>query len=448
MYSENSFPPGSYIESVEVRKLFGTVDITLEAVASDRDPRVFMLYGENGTGKSTLLKIVRDMLSSDDNKGYRSSLAHTAFSSVSIGLSDGLEVKAVRKRGEHYGPFDWGVSPPKQPGIKMLMQTDSDGKIRANDWSDDQNLRYKGILECLRSRVGQVEHLDDNRAVIDKQTRERLVGRNHPVLASRIGSRVSWDSPSGDPVEEALGELVQYVRREAFFRANRGAVDAQSIYANLISRMRPAAQAFDHRNIDVERKRLIVELDDLESKNVHFASHGLVSPVENSGIRRAIYEADYTIFSSVREVVNAYIESFNVRFKAISDLHESVDSWVKSINHFFQNKYLKFKVGDDITLHASSGGVLYPYMLSSGERQLLLILSRSFLRRWAPGLMIIDEPELSLNVNWQRDLTSTMLRSFSGSPVQLVISTHSIEIASQNMGSVRRIRELAVIGQS
>ncbi len=61
--------------------------------------------------------------------------------------------------------------------------------------------------------------------------------------------------------------------------------------------------------------------------------------------------------------------------------------------------------------------------------------------RSSKGLMLIDEPEISLNVKWQRDLVRALVAAFGGSGVQLVIATHSLEIASLYLGNVMKLED-------
>ena len=44
---------------------------------------------------------------------------------------------------------------------------------------------------------------------------------------------------------------------------------------------------------------------------------------------------------------------------------------------------------------------------------------------------MIDEPEISLNIKWQRELIDAMRKITKDSKNQLVIATHSIELLAQ-----------------
>ena len=50
-----------------------------------------------------------------------------------------------------------------------------------------------------------------------------------------------------------------------------------------------------------------------------------------------------------------------------------------------------------------------------------------------------DEPEISLNVKWQRRLVRALLDCIRGSRVQLVFATHSIELLAQHKTNVIKL---------
>ena len=69
--------------------------------------------------------------------------------------------------------------------------------------------------------------------------------------------------------------------------------------------------------------------------------------------------------------------------------------------------------------------------LSSGEKQLLLLFCNLLPARDNPSIFIIDEPEISLNVEWQRNLIRVLLELTEESPIQFIFATHSIEFLTQ-----------------
>ena len=77
-------------------------------------------------------------------------------------------------------------------------------------------------------------------------------------------------------------------------------------------------------------------------------------------------------------------------------------------NEIFFNQY-----GERIT----------PYVLSSGEKQILVILLTALVQENRPGVMLMDEPEISLHIEWQQRLI-TLVRTLNPN-MQIILCTHS-----------------------
>ncbi len=66
---------------------------------------------------------------------------------------------------------------------------------------------------------------------------------------------------------------------------------------------------------------------------------------------------------------------------------------------------------------------LTPYQLSSGEKQLIIILTTVLTQDRRPYILIMDEPEISLHFDWQKKLIGSIMEI--NPHVQLIVSTHS-----------------------
>ena len=69
------------------------------------------------------------------------------------------------------------------------------------------------------------------------------------------------------------------------------------------------------------------------------------------------------------------------------------------------------------------GEVLSPYKLSSGEKQMLAILLTVLVEDRQPYVLFMDEPEVSLHIEWQQKLIS-LIRQLNPN-VQIILTTHS-----------------------
>ena len=69
------------------------------------------------------------------------------------------------------------------------------------------------------------------------------------------------------------------------------------------------------------------------------------------------------------------------------------------------------------------GETLVPYQLSSGEKQMLAILLTVLVEDNQPYVLFMDEPEVSLHIEWQKRLIDLCLELNPN--VQIILTTHS-----------------------
>ena len=65
--------------------------------------------------------------------------------------------------------------------------------------------------------------------------------------------------------------------------------------------------------------------------------------------------------------------------------------------------------------------------LSSGEKQILILLTEALLQQGKEYIYLADEPEMSLHMNWQEIIISAITQL--NDKAQIIVATHSPEIA-------------------
>ena len=96
-------------------------------------------------------------------------------------------------------------------------------------------------------------------------------------------------------------------------------------------------------------------------------------------------------------------------------------------------------------LFRQDGEVLTTDQLSSGERQMLLILLTVLVQEGRPCVLFMDEPEISLHFEWQERLIS-ILRELNPN-AQIILSTHSPAIIMSGwMDAVTEVTDITVNG--
>ena len=73
--------------------------------------------------------------------------------------------------------------------------------------------------------------------------------------------------------------------------------------------------------------------------------------------------------------------------------------------------------------------------LSSGERQILTMLYSASRTRFLSGVFLIDEPELSLHIDWQRIVLRELQSQSAGR--QIIACTHSPEVGADHMVEIQ-----------
>ena len=89
------------------------------------------------------------------------------------------------------------------------------------------------------------------------------------------------------------------------------------------------------------------------------------------------------------------------------------------------------------------GETLLPYQLSSGEKQMLVILLTVLVEDKLPYILFMDEPEVSLHVDWQERLISIILEMNPN--VQVILTTHSPAVIMNGwMGHVTEVNDILI----
>lgn len=91
-----------------------------------------------------------------------------------------------------------------------------------------------------------------------------------------------------------------------------------------------------------------------------------------------------------------------------------------------------------------SNEMLYPYQLSSGEKQILVILLTVLIEDNLPYVLFMDEPEVSLHIEWQKRLVDMILELNPN--VQIILVTHSPAVIMN--GWMDKVTEMSDIIQT
>lgn len=94
---------------------------------------------------------------------------------------------------------------------------------------------------------------------------------------------------------------------------------------------------------------------------------------------------------------------------------------------------------DTLLFETKYGASIHPSQLSSGEKQILIILTNVLIQGGREFILIMDEPEISLHFDWQRRLIEDV-KSLNPN-LQLILATHSPAVVMN--GWTDRVTEIS-----
>lgn len=114
----------------------------------------------------------------------------------------------------------------------------------------------------------------------------------------------------------------------------------------------------------------------------------------------------------------------NVDLKDMQSIYAHNKKFIDIVNKAFENtnktidatqSKLQFKLNDDLLENNKR--------LSSGEKQFLIIMLTVLLQRNEESILIMDEPEISMHLDWQRSLIHNI--KVLNPNCQIILATHS-----------------------
>jgi predicted ATPase len=134
-----------------------------------------------------------------------------------------------------------------------------------------------------------------------------------------------------------------------------------------------------------------------------------------------------TIFDTHEMSLNSYRLKATESQAASVRVNKRLQQWITVVNDFFFTTRKTFGIqGNNVFFKRENSEKLTLEHLSAGEKQILIILTHALIQDREPFVLLMDEPEISLDIDWQYKLIHT-IRKFNPS-CQLFIATHSPSI--------------------
>ena len=423
-----------FIQSFKIKKLWGYRDIDL---TFHKD--VNILIGPNGSGKTTVLHLLHSILSLDCqsilNAGFNQAeikvrdFEDSSVRTVEVEISDkllnfrldekeqdiGVITAAKRRIPEPYVVSSEGdrISP------KRLLQQMVKQRILSEDLCDELTslvpITWLPVSRCLSLTEDEEEWYTRTELLelMDLRLEDLLAGlsRHHSILNAQLSERYRG-------FERQVLSAILYNKEHDQFRLIRNSTlhsfPTKVEKAQLLGAFEAAGL------LDGEMKNRI---DD------HFAAaERVVKRIgENIDKNIGLDLEDVLVLPLVRrtQAMVEYAEKLEEDRKCIFAplrLYEEI------VNSFLDDKFVEIDGSGQLKIKLSSSLELDWQLLSSGEKQILILLTEALLKIDEPVVYIADEPELSLHVTWQEQLLKSLVKL--GGQKQIIVATHSPDIVA------------------
>ena len=434
------------IVRITVEKLFG--QFTYELPMHD-DPAdvstLFLLYGDNGSGKTTILNMLFRLLSCLDGRGYKNYLTKIIFRRFRVELAGGMAVDASRPDGRLEGPYTATIL----RGEEVLERVDFPNPLSESE--EERAKRIRHFLDILDGLGLGLHLLPDNRRIQGGIADDPRLAIQRVAYWHGRSSEITHTFEPTDPEEavereelkRAVSRAAQWIRQQAYKGSNTGQKNVNAMYTD-IARSIAASPTDTTDDMHTKVGVLAGKLEDLARKSEAFAKFGLISELRVEKMNGAL--VSMLSPDGVRimfNVMSPYVRSIEEQLNALENIHGVLSAFVNNLNRFFAgSKTVGYDLRKGFTVRSNTGNRLDLDVLSSGEKHLLFLMCNTIVARDKASILIIDEPEISLNIKWQRRLIRALLDCIRGSNVQLVFATHSIELLAQHKDQVIRLENL------
>ncbi|HEX3896402.1 MAG TPA: AAA family ATPase [Rudaea sp.] len=377
-------------------------EITLEGLLDRQDSinlklnrGVNVFFGENGCGKTTLLKVLDAALSCDSG-----TMEQLPIKKAVVDLFSISENRIIRHSWEREAekPHEQQAS---QASADSFIET-LEGRYAVRSTSN-QNRWKQSPAKRKSPRFQQWEHafLPTTRLFAGAASSERANMR----IASKIAEK-ELDQAFSDSVNKAW---LQFYSKTLTEVRNIQESGLRGVLRHVLNPTEKSAPTASQDPAAIYQR--VANFLSRQPQNEKFS----LGPL-------AAFEQRYESDSDLKKIV----DNLDEVERSIEQAMVPISRFRETISRLF-SRGKSLALNNDLQVVLSNAQTLPISQLSSGEKHLIKILLTSMMA--GPNSVMIDEPELSLHIDWQRVFVPTIL-SLNPS-CQLILASHSPEIMAE-----------------
>jgi predicted ATPase len=390
----------AHITEIKIDGLLGRAEPV--HIKLKRDVNIF--FGENGSGKTTLLKILDAAMSLDGQAMQELPVKRAEVHIYSISEDKVIKHTWERKNGSSSASFqmildvDWENLDPRERA--RFMQT----KVEGSEWRLSPPLNSKKIktIERWAHTYLPTTRLYLNEAGRANSSKHITEGQFDALFAENVNRAwLVYYSQILTEVRQIQEEGLRSVLNYALSPNNSTGFE---------STLNPA-EAYDRVAKFLERQ---------SAGNINFLGS------------KAAFTKRYESEENLRRIVD------NLDFieRRIEHSMVPISEFLLTVQNLFSRGKTISTVNNQLQINLQDGTIVSPARLSSGEKHILKILLAAM--TGGSSSVIIDEPELSMHIDWQRVFVKTV--TALNPECQLILASHSPEImADIDDGNIFRI---------
>jgi predicted ATP-binding protein involved in virulence len=406
------------LEKVRIEGFWGDKNIDIKFY---RDVNFFI--GVNGSGKTTVINLIAATLSADFP-----TLDRIEFNLIKIELSEVggrrkpvIEVEKTQSEDSPYPNITYRIKEKSSDKFKTysLDEFEEESLLRrqipARHYHMYMRKMNRGILARLKS-LTNVSWLSIHRA----------------SSPDRSSDEESYESSVDQKLNELSNSLARYFSVLSSKVSEEIADFQRSIIVSLLTEQEESAVFSSVKKLDLEEEKK--SLTDIFSKLNISATTKLDKHFRQAGkALKKLNDTEALDLTELMFLVSSYrshrvVQDWNRLLEKQAEILKPKNTFVDVLNGLFQRKKVHINDKNEIEVITQSGKHFSIRGLSSGEKQLIIILGEALLQQSSPWVYIADEPELSLHVKWQESLISNLRRLNSSS--QILCATHSPDVVS------------------